>query len=227
MTILIHPAFEYDDDASWFTLYSWLKFQVRNWVYTSHTLRWQGEEEETIEDIVSEAIMHILDRIHKANSGEADPIKSLYGFARQVAHNYFIDLLRRDRKSLRLSQLTADGEDAAIKLFLVDIEEAVLKAVCDEQFFKLLGQQIVTLPKRQKEAVLRDHARLMENMVDPAPLLHAYQKVGIQLNDYCNYATLSLSEKRRHSALLHIAYKRLSRSPLLRQYRYGSARQSA
>lgn len=74
-----------------------------------------------------------------------------------------------------------------------------------------------------KEAVLRDHARLMDGMADPAPLLLAYQCVGIQLKDYYNYAPASPIEKCRHSSLLHIAYKRLSRSPLLRQYIYGKA----
>jgi DNA-directed RNA polymerase specialized sigma24 family protein len=223
MTILIHPAFEYDDDSSWFRLSSWLEFWAHNWVYGSHSSRWQGEEEEIIEDIVSESITHILERLRKANRGEADPIISMYNFARQVAHNYFIDLLRKDRKSLRFSQLTADGEDAAMKLFLADMEEAVLKVVCDEQFFKLLVQEVITLPKKQKEAVLRDHARLMYDMADPAPLLLAYQCVGIQLKDYCIYAPASPIEKCRHSSLLYIAYKRLSRSSLLRQYIYGKA----
>lgn len=60
MTILIHPAFEYDDDSSWFRLSSWLEFWAHNWVYGSHSLRWQGEEEEIIEDIVSESIINVF-----------------------------------------------------------------------------------------------------------------------------------------------------------------------
>lgn len=205
------PAFAYDDDSSWSTLYSWLESRVRNWVYASHSLRWRSEEEGIIEDIVSESVIRILDRLRKVNRGEADPIKSLYRFARQVAHNYFIDLLRKDRKSVRFSQLIADGEDAPGGLFPVDLDEVILKAVGDERFFKLMAQEIVTLPKKQKEAVLRDHAKLIDGMVDPASLIRAYQSLGIQLKDYCNYVPASLIEKRRHSSLLHLAYRRLSR----------------
>ena len=205
------PAFEYDDDVSWSTLYSWLKSQVRNWVYTSHSLRWQGEEEETIEDIVSDAIMRVLDRMHKANRGEANLIKSLYGFARQVAHNSFIDLLRKDRKNLRLSQLITNHEEPVSAPLLIEIEEAVLYTIYSKQFFKLLAREVVTFPKKQKEAVLRHEARHIDRMIDPAPLLHAYEEVGIHLKDYSNYIPVDLAEKRRHSSLLQHAYRRLSR----------------
>ncbi|GAC1566325.1 MAG: hypothetical protein NVS3B14_07700 [Ktedonobacteraceae bacterium] len=227
MAIITHPAFVYDDDFSWSTLILWLAPQVRGWVYTSNLPCWKGEEEAIVEEIVNETVTRILEHIKKVSSHNAKPIASMYGFARQTARHYFIDLLRKDRKSLRLSQLTNNNEEPAIRLFLTDIEEAVLNAVCYEQLFKLLAQEIITFPKKQKEAILRHHARLMDSMVDPAPLLRAYQSVGIHLKDYLNYAPINNVERRQHSSLLHWAYLRLSRSPLIRAYIYGVSRQSA
>jgi hypothetical protein len=110
---------------------------------------------------------------------------------------------------------------------LVYVEETVLNVVYDEQFYRLLAWEIVTFPKKQKEAVLKHHARLMDCMADPLPLLQAYKEVGIQLKDYSNYNPVDLVEKRRYSSLLHYAYKRLARSPLIRQYIYGPSNQSA
>jgi len=55
MAIITHLVFEYDDDSSWSTLRSRLKLLVRGWVYSSHIPCWQGQEEEIVDDIVSES----------------------------------------------------------------------------------------------------------------------------------------------------------------------------
>lgn len=40
-----NPAFEYDEDATWRELRSWLTFQVRGRVSSSHVPDWRGQEE--------------------------------------------------------------------------------------------------------------------------------------------------------------------------------------
>lgn len=227
MSTSTHPAFEYDDDSSWTELYSRLTFQVRGWVYGSHISYWQGQKDEATDDIVSESIKRVIERLKDANAGIADPIVSIYHFARQVAYNYFIDLVRKDGRTVRFSQITAEHEDTTIGLILADIEENTLNVVYYEQFFKLIAREVNTFPKKQKEAMLRDHARRVICMIDPTALLLAYQSVGIQLMDYRNYAPANDVERRRHSSILHCAYRRLSRCPFVQQYICGHVKKSA
>lgn len=227
MATSTHPAFAYDEDSSWTELRSWLTFQVRGRVYDSRIPDWQGQEDEIIDDIVSESIRHLIERLEKANAGNADPIDTLYPFARKVAYNCFIDLVRKDGRKVRFSQITADYEETAIGLILADMEETTMNAIYYEQFFKLVAQEIVTFPKKQKEAMLRDHARRVIYMIDPKTLLRAYQNVGIQLMDYCNYTPANDVERRRQSSILHCAYRRLSLCPFVQQYISGLVRKSA
>jgi len=223
MDILTYPAFEYDDDGSWSALSYWLESHVRNWVYTSDLPCWKGEEEAMVEEIVDETVMHILERINKVSTHGAKPIVYLYSFARRTAFHCFIDLVRKDHRKIRLSQIADGSEKSVIEDNLPSMEETVHERLSREQLFDILAREIIHFPKKQKEAILRDQAKLIDIMPDPMPLLRAYQNVGIQLQDYGNYSLMSCAEKRRHSSLLHYAYQRLSRSTALRQYYRQSA----
>ncbi len=227
MATSAHPAFEYDDDSSWSTLSHWLTFQVRGRVYNSHIPDWQGQEDEITDDIVNESLIHLIERLEKARANSAAPILDIYPFARQIAYHCYIDQVRKDRKKVCFSQITSEYKETAIALILADMEEATLNTVYYEQFFKLMAQEIVTFPHKQKEAMLRDHAKRMVCMSDPTPLVRAYHSVGIQLTDYHNYAPADEVEKRRHSSLLHWAYQRLARCPSVQQYIAGIVKKSA
>jgi hypothetical protein len=228
MVTSTHPAFLYDDDSSWTELRSWLTFQVSGQVFNSHISDWQGQENEIIDDIVSESIIHLIERLEKANAGNADPIDTLYPFARQVAFHCFIDLVRKDGRKVRFSQISSECEEGAgIELILPGVEDATLNAVYYEQLCKLIAREIVTFPEKQKKAMLRDHAKRILYMADPLPLLRAYEGVGIQLTDYLNYAPTNEVEKRRHSSLLHCAYQRLACCPSVQRYIGGMVKKSA
>lgn len=228
MTTALHPAFAHDEDSAWSELRSRLTFQVRGWVYNSRIPDWLGQEDEITDDIVSESLEHLLERLIQISAGRAAPIVSLYPFSRQVAYHCFIDQVRKDSRKVRFSQIAAEHEEGTvIGLILADMEDAPLNTVYYEQFFKLIAREVVTFPTKQKEAMLRDHARRMISMTNPAPLLRAYQSVGIQLIDYLNYVFTDEVEKRRHSSILHCAYRRLGRCPLVRQYISDIVRKSA
>jgi DNA-directed RNA polymerase specialized sigma24 family protein len=223
-----HPAFAYDDDSSWTELRSWLAFQVRGRVYDSHIPDWLGQEDEITDDIVSECLKHLIERLEQASAGSAAPIINIYPFARQIAFHCFVDQWRKDKKNVRFSQIAAEcEEETAIGLILADMEDATLNAVYYEQLFRLIARDVVTFPKKQKEAMLRDHAKRMVCMTDPLPLLRAYEGVGIQLIDYLNHAPADEVERRRHSSLLHWAYQRLARCPSVQQYIAGMVKKSA
>jgi len=224
-----HPAFAHDEDSSWSELRSRLTFQVRGWVYDSHIPCWQGQMDEITDDIVSESLRHLIERIIEANAGAAEPIAFLYSFARQVAYHCFIDQVRKDKNKVRFSQITVEYEEkeAIIGLILADMEDAPLNTVFFDQFFKIMAREVAAFPTKQKEAMLRDHARRVVSMTNPAPLLHAYQSAGIRLMDYLNYTPTDEVEKRRHSSLLHCAYRRLGRCPLIQRYISDIVRKSA
>jgi len=223
-----HPAFAYDEDSSWSELRFWLTFQVRGRVYNSHIPDWLGQEDEITDDIVSESLIHLIERLEEASAGSAAPIINIYPFARQIAFHCFVDQWRKDNKQVRFSQITAGcEEEAVIELILVNMEDATLNAVYYEQLFKLIAREVVTFPDKQKQAMLRDHAKRMVCMIDPLPLLRAYEGVGIQLTDYRNYASADEVVRGRHSSLLHHAYQRLARCPSMQQYIAGLVKISA
>jgi hypothetical protein len=96
-----------------------------------------------------------------------------------------------------------------------------------EHLFKIIAREVVAFPEKQKEAILRDHAKRMSCMANPQPLLRAYEGVGIRLIDYSRYVPADEVERGRHSSLLHHAYRRLALCRLVRQYISGIVRKSA
>ena len=224
MPIGVHPTFAYDEDSSWTDFCSWLTLLVRGWVYNDHIPCWQGQEIEVINDIVSESLEHIFERLTQISEGRADPINNFNAYARKVAHNCFVDQKRKDKKKVRFSQITAThDEEAIIGLVLTDMEDVPLSKVYFEQLFNHMAQEVIAFPRKQKEALLRDHARRLGYMTNPALLLRAYASVGIPLSDYLHYVPADEAERRRHSSLLHCAYRRLCRCPEIQKYISGIA----
>lgn len=218
MAIITHLVFEYDDDSSWSTLRSRLKLLVHGWVYSSHIPCWQGQEEEIVDDIVSESISHIFERLEKANSGVAEPIVSILAFARKTAYHCYVDQMRKDRRKIRLSQMSDSTEKPLLENRLQSMEEVIQEKVMKEQLFKLVAHEISHFPKKQREAILKDQARRLDQMADPLPLLRAYLDAGIQLLDYRKRAPANQNESGRHNSLLYHAYRRLSSLPSVRAF---------
>jgi DNA-directed RNA polymerase specialized sigma24 family protein len=218
MSTPTHPAFEYDDDDSWSTLALWLTPQVRGWVYNTTLLCWKGDEEAITEDIVAVAVTRIYMYIKKGNVHMAKPVISMSAFARRTARNCYIDQLRKDRKKVRLSQLTDDYEKPVLAKNLPSMEESVHERLFREQLIGVIAQEISHFPAKQQEAILRDQARLIDCMPDPASLLRAYHEAGIRILDYRSQEPMKKDERYRHSSLLHHAYKRLSLLPSVRKF---------
>jgi DNA-directed RNA polymerase specialized sigma24 family protein len=120
MNTPIHPAFEYDDDDSlWLMLYTRLKPFVRGWVYNSHMPRWIGEEEAAVDDIISETVERTFKRVN-FRYDEDGPVFSIWGFARQTAYHYFIDLVRKQGREIPLPLAFSE------KVYLVEDKRDVI-----------------------------------------------------------------------------------------------------
>jgi DNA-directed RNA polymerase specialized sigma24 family protein len=213
-----HPAFEYDDDDSWSMLALRLTPQVRGWVYNTALPCWKGDEEAITEDIVAVAITRIYQYMKKGSVHKAKPVVSMSAFARRTARNCYIDQLRKDRKKVRLSQLTDDYEKLVIVENLPSMEESVHETLFREQLIGVIAQEISHFPVKQQEAILKDQARLIDCMANPSSLLRAYHNAGIRLLDYRSQEPMKEDERSRHSSLLYHAYKRLSLLPSLRKF---------
>lgn len=218
MNTSIHPAFEYDDDDAWSMLDLWLTPQVRRWVYNASLPGWKGDEEAITEDIVAATMMRILEYQKKVNLQQAKPIDSLTAFARTTAHNCYIDQKRKDYRKMRLSQLTKDDGQLEIADNQPSMEDAVHDTLFREQLLSVIAQEIRHVPTKQREAFLKEQARLVDRLSNPASPLRIYLDAGIKLLDYRSQKPKSKIERSRHSSLLYQAYKRLSRLSSLRNF---------
>ncbi|HVB75041.1 MAG TPA: hypothetical protein VNE38_15930 [Ktedonobacteraceae bacterium] len=218
MPIITLPAYEHDDDDLWSMLYIRLKPLVCRLVYDSHLSRWEDEEEATAEDIVSDTIEHILRRVIAGSNGQAEPVLSIWGVARKTAFHIFIDLVRKQGREVLLSRFTDETNEPLLPHDSDTMETAIQEALDNEQLFNLAAQEIKEFPDKQRDAMLKDHARLTDFEQDTSPLQYAYHEAGIQLENYRTTLPMDEAERRRHASLLYHAYQRLAHLPSVQAY---------
>src|SRR2546421_10151322 len=82
-------------DAAWSAFSPTLSTMVTRLVYASRVPTWYGQKDEIVADIVQEAARRLLERLRKAEHGEADAIQCFERMAVATAFNYCRDLRRR------------------------------------------------------------------------------------------------------------------------------------
>ena len=168
------------------------------------------------EDILQETMYRMVEYDRKAGSGAAKPISSPKGMAITTARNYQYDLWRRKRRVVRMTP------DAALMHSFggdtMSAMEVAVENVYREQLFKLLAQEIVCFPAKQKQALLTDLANRMSFGPEPTPLQEAFLEVGVNLQQYQRPLPDDPVEYRRHTAILNCAYRRIIRLPRIQEY---------
>lgn len=192
-------------------LYHLLPPLAKIWVYSAHIPAWRRQEEEIVDDIVQETIARVYDRLQKAERGEADAVNSIESLSRRIARNYFIDLIRKDRRLLRLAQVSPSTEEPGGEQNWTDLSEQVHEAMFHESIFNQLALEIMQFPKKQRLALLIDLSSCMALDALPTPLQRAFLKAGVQLTDYHGQYPRNDVELSRHRSLVNVAYKRVSR----------------
>jgi DNA-directed RNA polymerase specialized sigma24 family protein len=170
------------------------------------------------EDVLQEAMYRMVEYASKAESGEVKPIRSLQGLALTTARNYQYDLWRRKR---RAAYLTASNYSSAVHALggeTLDAMEVAVENVYREQLFKLLAQEIVRFPPKQKQALLIDLANRMAFGPQQTVLQEAFLELGVDLQQYQQSLPEDPVEYRRHTAILNYAYRRISRLPRIQEY---------
>ena len=188
------------------------------WVYGAHIASWKGQEEDIIAEVVAETIARLYERLRKVERGEAEPVNSIDFLGKAIARNYFIDLIRKDRRLIRFTQLTRASEGPVVEESWVDLSEKIHEAVFHESLFDRLAPEINRFPKKQKVALLVDIASRMEFGARPTSLQRAFLKVGVELSEYKQQRPCDAAERGRQSSLLSLAYKRVAKLPSVQPY---------
>ncbi|SRR6266700_4145132 len=201
------------DERTWFDLYSWLLPIVEKWVYCADVTTWRGQQRETAEDIVQEAVTRTFHYSQRAERGEVPTIASLKSLTRTIAQNYFRDRRKKDWYLLPPPPYETAWESSEIHLGRenlspseIAVDQLILNATITDA-----ARLMVNFPPRQRDVLLTDLANLADFGEQLSPLEQALFDEGIQLRDYRHPLPIEPLARNRHAALLCIAYKRLRR----------------
>jgi DNA-directed RNA polymerase specialized sigma24 family protein len=199
-----------DDEKSWEGLTRLLRVRARHWVYSSHLLAWDGWEEDVVDDIVLETVYRCFEYAKRAEHGEVPPIYSLKHMAIRIAHNYYVDLLRRYRRLLHSSPDDSLFEVSCARNTPVSPFEMALELVFQEELFTLAAREVARFPRKQRDALLTDLANRMGFGEELTPLQKAFAAAGIDLRAYQRPILLDPTERANQASLRSIAYRRLA-----------------
>ena len=217
-TSLCHrAASEACEDFDWVELYPRLQALARKLVYKYRIPCWRGQEKEVAEDVTQETARRFIERSQKAARGEAPPIAAPEQLMVTIAHNYVIDLVRREQRLIRVS---ADELKPASKPERSDgepMDEQATENIYDEWLFLQLAYAIAHFPAKQRQAILIDLANRSCFEEQPTPLQRAFSAVGIDLQAYRLLLPDDREECSRYNSLLSHAYKRISHYCVVQQ----------
>lgn len=200
-------------EPNWDEIYIYLNRIMPSFVYRMHVPSWRGQEEEIVADIIQETMQRLVERIWKAEQGQAEPIYALKYMAIIIAQNYCRDIARHDYRLLHQEEIRYFGGR--------DEEDSLDKAteqVYRNTLFTLLAHNIARFPAKQRRALLIDLANRTHFGAQADPLEEAFLAAGISLRAYQLPIGDALEERARHYSLLSCAYKRMAKLPEIRAY---------
>jgi DNA-directed RNA polymerase specialized sigma24 family protein len=196
-------------DDPWIPLYKRLQTLANYWVYHAHVNSWYGQEN----DVACDIVLFAVERTYKYSlKAERDGIAilSLEKLSVKIARNYFLDLLRKERRIVHFDQEDSVPGNRVCLSVLVDPSEIAFDMLYMEWLFAQIANAVVTFPRRTRTALLIDLASRMHfDDAEPTPLQQAFLEVGIRLQDYQHLLPKDAGAKSKHASLVSIAYKRL------------------
>ena len=172
-------------EVNWHAIYCLLSSCVTKWVRSAKVQSWQGQRDDIIAEIMQEAIMRTLRRIHRGNCGELPPVYSIEGLCVKIAHNCFIDLIRRDQRLFLIGSHTPYQSDSfALAHEAEDFSDTATENVYTATLFRLIVSEIVKFPPKLRTALFIDLACRMSFKGEPTMLQQAFREAGIDLEPY-------------------------------------------
>lgn len=198
-------------DEAWHALGKTLLSHITNCLYTYQIVHWRGGEPEMAKDVLQETYLRALRSAHEHEErDDLPPINNFEAFCKTIATRYILDLYRKDRRFLG----SLDNDDLSVTHTTIsmsaDPAELALEDLSLYSIMLTFSQLVKRFPARQRTAILIDLAHHANFDAEcPTPLERAMQAVGIPLQEY--YCALPRDPvlRKRHSALVCLAYKRL------------------
>jgi DNA-directed RNA polymerase specialized sigma24 family protein len=181
---------------------------VTTFVRRSKLPSWVGQEDDIVKDIIQETVVRMCKKFLTAPD-EIFSIQSMEAYSYTVAYRYFLDLQRKEKRVSRLPQDTYEFETSTFMLNSDDEMETLLEATVILSELTEAARIIVTIPNKQRRALLVDLARYNDFTEEPTLMEQAFAAVGIRLRDYCQLFPLDSIGRSRHNSLLSLGYRRL------------------
>ncbi len=161
--------------------------------------------------------MKVLKRIHQGETGELTPVYSVEGLCIRVAHNVFIDMLRRDRRLVPLAsenndepyEIPGDGEDYS---------EVAVDNVYYASLFTKVALAIQEFSPKLRAAIIIDLVSRMSFDCEQTPLQKALINAGITLEEFRMQRPSDRVMKSRQSSLASLGYKKISTLGCIQKY---------
>ncbi len=208
-------------EINWYSIYCLLSAVVTKWVLSARIPLWLPQRNEIIDEIVQETVARTLQRLRRALKGELPPVQSLRFICIRIAHNYFIDLIRHDRRFAYIAY--EPSNDCQFRLYvevkdLIDFSEVATENLHTESLFSLIAAEVVNFPPKLRTALLIDLASRMSFKGEPSALQQAFLQAGIDLEQYAHQAPTDPVARSRQASLASLAYKRISELRCVREY---------
>jgi|SRR6266487_1672976 len=207
--------FDFDKDdtyseAIWKRLYHQLRPFITKFVYGHRFSLSKGQENDIVEDLLQEAVIHIFKYMKRVAEGLVAPIDSLERFGYTTALNVCRDWWRKERHGLLCLSLD-DGvpEDVLNRAWTLNPEEVALNLVYQEWIFMKAARDIARFPRKTRQALLIELAERTFFDDEPTPLQKAFLQLGIRLADYQKLKPTDPKLRRRHNSLANHAFNRL------------------
>lgn len=202
------PVYDLSDEKAWTDIINLLRPYVQRLVYSAHVIRWRGQEEDIVEDILQETARRMIEYSRRAEQGAVLPISAPERLSVTIARNYCRDIQQRERRFLDLHT-----DSYASVSFARDYEmsplDIAIEHVYQERIFAQLAHEIVRLPPKQRRALLIDLANRMDFNTQLTPLQKAFLTEGIDLKAYRIPHSTNATERARYASLLSLAYRRV------------------
>ncbi len=202
-----------ESEKIWIEYARLLRVNARRFVHSANVGRWYYQKEEIVEDVVQETIRRFIERSQRAECGELPSICSPKHVMIRIAHNYCIDMWRKDCR-LQLTFSGGDtqeaGETSSAQNDQSSLLDAAVEHVYREELFTHLAWEVARFPAKQSEALLVDLASRMHFDAQLTPLQSAFKAEGMDLQAHQLSLPKDLDERARHNALVSLAYKRVT-----------------
>ena len=197
-------------EAIWKNLYHKLQPYIRKFVYSHRFSLSKGQENDVVEDLLQEAVIHIFKYMKRVAEGRVAPIDSIERFGYTIALNVCRDWWRKEQHVLLCQSLDEGApEDALNRAWVLNPEEVALNLVYQEGIFMKAARDIARFPRKTRQALLIELAERTFFDDEPTPLQKAFLQQGIRLADYQRLKPTDPKLRSRHNSLANQAFNRV------------------